>query len=92
MFRASLFNQLGSSVVAVGMGKSILVVALRLIGKTAFAGAGGKDKAVMCICRTAAVNSVRSVARCVRDQALAGTLMQRSGEVRLLSVSVLIEK
>ena len=33
MFRASLFNQLGSSVVAVGMGKSILVVALRLIGK-----------------------------------------------------------
>ena len=94
MFRASLFNQLGSSVVTVGMGKSILVVALRLIGKTAFAGAGGKDKAVMCICRTAAVNSVRSVARCVRgvNQALAGTLMQRSGEVRLLSVSVLIEK
>ena len=30
------------------MGKSILVVALRLIGKTPFAGTGGEDKCVIC--------------------------------------------
>ena len=48
----------------------------------------------MCICRTAVVNGVRSVARCVRDanETLAGVLMRRSGEARFLSMSVLIEK
>ena len=48
MFRASLFNQLGFSVDEVGMGKSILVVALRLIGNTVFVRAGGEEKSVMC--------------------------------------------
>ena len=47
MFRASLFNQLGFLVDEVGMGKSILVVAFRLIGNTAFVRAGGEEKSVM---------------------------------------------